>query len=98
VSVFFRVAALVECVSLIVLLANLATAHLPMITSVGGPTHGIAYLVVVVATRRDTDASRTAKALAFVPGIGGLLVLRLTADRGSGGRSPEDSVRPGASA
>lgn len=75
-SVFFRVAAVVECVSLVVLLVNLATAHLPVITSLGGPTHGLAYLVVVVATLRDPAASRTAKLLALVPGIGGLLVLR----------------------
>jgi hypothetical protein len=76
VSVFFRVAAVVECVSLVVLLVNLATAHLPVITSLGGPTHGLAYLVVVIATLRDPAASRVAKLLALVPGIGGLLVLR----------------------
>ncbi|MDQ3786606.1 MAG: DUF3817 domain-containing protein [Actinomycetota bacterium] len=86
-TVFFRVAALVECESLVVLFVNLATAHLPVITSLGGPTHGIAYLVVVVATLRDADASRTAKALAFVPGIGGLLVLRAVAPARSGARA-----------
>lgn len=75
-SVFFRVAALVECVSLAVLLVNLATVHLPVITSLGGPTHGLAYLVVVVMTLRDPAASRAAKVQSFVPGIGGLLVLR----------------------
>ena len=75
-SVFFRVAAAVECVSLVVLFVNLATVHLPVVTSLGGPTHGLAYLVVVVATLRNAVASRTAKALAWVPGIGGLLVLR----------------------
>lgn len=75
-TVFFRVAALVECVSLAVLFANLATVHLPVITSLGGPVHGMAYLVVVVATLRTAGAPRTVKALAFVPGIGGLLVLR----------------------
>ncbi len=78
-SVLFRVAALVECVSLVALLVNLVTAHLPAITSLGGPTHGLAYLVVVVATLRDPAASRAAKAQAFVPGIGGLLVLRAVA-------------------
>ena len=72
----FRVAAAVECLSLVVLLANLATAHLPAITSLGGPTHGLAYLVVVVTTLRAPAAPRTTKALAFIPGIGGLLVLR----------------------
>lgn len=75
----FRVAAAVECVSLVVLLVNLATVHLPVITSLGGPTHGLAYLVIVVATLRNPAASRTARMLAFVPGIGGLLVLRAAA-------------------
>jgi hypothetical protein len=79
VSVFFRVAAFVECVSLVVLLVNLATVHLPAITSLGGPTHGLAYLVVVVVTLRDPAASRAAKVLSFVPGVGGLLVLRAAA-------------------
>lgn len=72
----FRVAAAVECVSLLVLLTNLATAHLPVITSLGGPAHGLAYLVVVVATLRNPAASRAAKVLARVPGVGGLLVMR----------------------
>lgn len=70
-----RVAAAVECLSLVVLLVNLMTVHLPVITSLGGPVHGLAYLVVVVATLRDPAASRTAKVVAWVPGIGGLLVL-----------------------
>lgn len=72
----FRIAAVVECVSLVVLLVNLATVHLPVITSLGGPTHGLAYLVIVVATLRNPAATRMAKLLAWVPGIGGLLVLR----------------------
>ncbi|GAB1516306.1 hypothetical protein [Actinophytocola sp. KF-1] len=76
---YFRVAAAVECGSLVVLLVNLATVHLPAITSLGGPVHGLAYLVVVVATLRAATASRTAKVLAWVPGIGGLLVLRAAA-------------------
>jgi hypothetical protein len=71
-----RLAAAVECGSLAVLLVNLATAHLPVITSLGGPAHGLAYLVVVVATLRDPAATRTAKVLAWLPGIGGLLVTR----------------------
>ncbi|MFC4855058.1 hypothetical protein [Actinophytocola glycyrrhizae] len=74
----FCMAAVVECVSLVVLLANLVTVHLPVITSLGGPVHGMAYLVVVVATLRDPAASGAAKVLALVPGIGGLLVLRLS--------------------
>jgi hypothetical protein len=72
----FRVAAAVELVTLLVLLVNLATVHLPAITSLGGPTHGCAYLFVVVATLRNPSASPATKVMAWVPGIGGLLVAR----------------------
>lgn len=75
-----RVAAAVEFVSLAVLLVNLLTAHLPAITSLGGPTHGCAYLFVVVATLRHPAATRTTKLTAWIPGVGGLLVLRQLAD------------------
>jgi hypothetical protein len=71
-----RIAATVEFASLLVLLVNLATAHLPAITSLGGPVHGCAYLFVIVATFRRPAADRTAKVLAWVPAVGGLLVLR----------------------
>ncbi|WP_208762343.1 hypothetical protein [Microbispora bryophytorum] len=42
-------AAAAELGSLAVLLANLATVHLPPVSSLVGPLHGCAYLVVVVA-------------------------------------------------
>jgi hypothetical protein len=71
-----RIAAAVELVSLLVLLVNLATVHLPAITSLGGPAHGLAYLVVVVVTARQPAATTAAKVMAWVPGVGGLLVLR----------------------
>jgi hypothetical protein len=70
----FRAAAVVESVSLLVLLANLATAHVPVIATLCGPVHGLAYVAVVVIALRDPTALRSAKALAWVPGIGGLLV------------------------
>ena len=73
---WFRVVAAVELVSLLVLLVNLATVHLPAITSLGGPTHGCAYLVVVVATLRNPAATPATKVMAWLPGIGGLLVAR----------------------
>lgn len=71
-----RIAAAVECASLLILLVNLFTVHAEVITSLGGPTHGLAYLFIVVATLRNPMADKQAKALAFVPGVGGLLVLR----------------------
>jgi len=73
---FFRIAAFVELVTLVVLLANLATVHLKPVTSLIGPTHGCAYLVIVLATWRNGDVRTRAKAVALLPGIGGLLVMR----------------------
>jgi hypothetical protein len=79
----FRIAALAELVTLIVLLANLATVHLKPVTSLVGPTHGCAYLVIVVATWRTERAALTAKLMALLPGIGGFLVLRQLTAEGS---------------
>lgn len=73
---FFRIAALVEFVTLLVLLGNLATVHVQPVTSLFGPTHGCAYLVIVLATWRNGSATTPAKILALLPGIGGFLVLR----------------------
>ncbi|WP_314173719.1 DUF3817 domain-containing protein [Streptomyces winkii] len=71
-----RFAARTELISLIVMLANLFTVHLKPVSSLTGPTHGCAYLFVVIATWRLGQATTTAKVLALVPGIGGLLALR----------------------
>ena len=70
-----RVAAGAELATLLVLLANLATVHWPQVSSAIGPIHGCAYLLVIILTVRQSRATRT-RALAVVPGIGGLLVLR----------------------
>jgi hypothetical protein len=74
-----RMAARLEFVSLIVLLANLATVHWPAVSSAVGPIHGCAYLYVIIATAREGTATRRDKLIAFVPAIGGLLVLHLLA-------------------
>ncbi|MEU7884498.1 hypothetical protein AB0B54_03270 [Microbispora bryophytorum] len=84
-----RVAAAVELGSLAVLLANLATVHLPPVSSLVGPLHGCAYLVVVVAAARDAGCDPTGEALAWLPGIGGLLVLRRLA------RTPREKAAAG---
>ncbi|MGW7492393.1 DUF3817 domain-containing protein [Streptomyces sp. NPDC054786] len=69
-------AAPIELVSLIVLLANLATVHLKPLSALMGPLHGCAYLFVVIAAWRHDGADSTAKAAAVIPGIGGLLARR----------------------
>lgn len=71
-----RIAARGELISLIILLTNLATAHLEPVSSLAGPTHGCAYLFVVVTTWRLEQATTVTKATAVIPGIGGLLALR----------------------
>ncbi|MEV0082234.1 hypothetical protein [Saccharopolyspora sp. NPDC050642] len=70
-----RIAAGVEAASLVILLLNLFTAHLSAITSLGGPVHGMAYLVTIAATFL-VPAPPSARWLAVIPGIGGLLALR----------------------
>lgn len=47
-----RIVAHAEPISLIVMLANIFTIHLKPISSAMGPTHGCAYLFVVIATWR----------------------------------------------
>jgi hypothetical protein len=79
-----RTAALVELLSLVLLLANLATVHWPPVASLLGPVHGCAYLFVIGATLRVTADLRT-RLLAVVPGIGGLLVLRRLGSGRAGG-------------
>ncbi|MET9290681.1 hypothetical protein [Streptomyces sp. NPDC003077] len=86
-----RIAAHAELVSLVVMLANLATVHLPPVSSLMGPTHGCAYLFVVVATWRQQQAATSTKAVAVIPGIGGLLALRRLERGGSGNRSSTSS-------
>ncbi|MGK5530727.1 DUF3817 domain-containing protein [Streptomyces sp. URMC 129] len=71
-----RAAAVVEALSLAVLLGNLFTAHHPVVSSVVGPVHGSAYLVAVVAVFVGEDVPRAARPRAFVPGVGGLWALR----------------------
>lgn len=75
-------AAWAEFVSLAALLLNLATVHLPAITSLGGPVHGCAYLFVVVLALRRPGLGPGTRLLGLVPGVGGLLVMRRTGARG----------------
>ncbi|MCI0384045.1 hypothetical protein LJ221_06485 [Streptomyces sp. CNQ085] len=70
-----RIAAGAEAATLAVLLANLLTVHARPVTSLAGPLHGTAYLVVIAAAWQTTTAAG-ARWYALVPGIGGLLALR----------------------
>ena len=79
-----RISTVIELLSLILLLANLATVHWPPIATLLGPVHGCAYLFVIGSTMSVTGDLRTRLA-AVVPGIGGLLVLRRLGARRDGG-------------
>jgi hypothetical protein len=69
-----RIAARVELASLLLLLVNLATVHVPAVATLLGPLHGCAYLVAVGAA-----PGTRARLLALIPGIGGLLAERRVA-------------------
>ncbi|MFF0223640.1 DUF3817 domain-containing protein [Streptomyces sp. NPDC004629] len=75
------------------MLANIATAHLEPVSSLMGPTHGCAYLFVVIAAWRLRQATTTAKAVAVIPGIGGLLALRLLDRSGATRQDPEKATQ-----
>ena len=58
--------------------------HWPQVAAAVGPTHGCAYLFVIILTLRQSPLPRT-RATACIPGVGGLLVLReLTRSQGDG--------------
>jgi len=88
-----RIAAHAELISLVIMLANLATAHLKPISSLMGPTHGCAYLFVIGATWRLHQATNTTKATAVIPGIGGLLALRRLSRAGTVPPHPEKAIQ-----
>ena len=78
-------ASVVEAVSLVVLLVNRVSVHLPAVTSSVGPLHGFAYLATIATAFLAPLATRT-RLLTLVPGVGGLLALRRA--RTDGYRSP----------
>ncbi|MEV0148240.1 MULTISPECIES: hypothetical protein [unclassified Nonomuraea] len=84
-----RLASGVEALSLATLLVNLLTVHTGVITTFGGPLHGMSYLVVVGAVSMAPAAAGSgARWRAFVPGVGGLLALRRLRSR----PAPSDAV------
>ncbi|WP_406430773.1 hypothetical protein OHB00_02605 [Streptomyces sp. NBC_00631] len=71
-----RASAIIELVSLAVLLVNMATGNAQQIAALFGPLHGVAWLFGILATWRDPQRSTGAALRAVIPGIGGLLALR----------------------
>lgn len=87
------IASVAEAVTLLVLLINRVSAHLPAVTSVVGPVHGFAYLATV-ATAFLVPLATRARLLTLVPGVGGLLALRSARTTGVRGTDEPDE-RPG---
>ncbi|MFH9469553.1 DUF3817 domain-containing protein [Streptomyces clavifer] len=88
-----RTAAGVEFASLLVLLVNLATVHWPAVSSLTGPTHGCAYLLVIVQVMRTPGTNGRTKLYALLPGVGGLLALRQYGRRQSATAEPHVAER-----
>ena len=72
---WLSIATAAEVASLVALLLNLATVHLPAVASALGPLHGFCYLATIaLAWQLPVPASVRLRSL--VPAVGGLLVLR----------------------
>jgi hypothetical protein len=76
VRTLLRVLALLEPVTLAVLLLNLSTLRVPVVAQVVGPVHGACYLSIIVVTLLLERLPSRLRLLALVPGVGGLLVER----------------------
>ena len=67
--------AVTEFVTLVVLLANLATVHVATVAAVVGPVHGCAYLAAIVGTATRSGLLSRPALLCLIPGVGGLLAV-----------------------
>ncbi|MFG2196965.1 hypothetical protein [Streptomyces sp. NPDC048639] len=91
-----RIAAGAEAASFAVLLGNLLTTHTQAITTLVGPLHGTAYLVVIaVASTAPSAASPGVLWRAAIPGVGGLLALRRIRNRPRRSRPPTRHTQEG---
>jgi hypothetical protein len=76
VRLLWKVFPVVELVTLLILLTNLAAGHDPWVAAVIGPIHGCAYLATIVLALITEHAGARARWLALVPGVGGFLSAR----------------------
>jgi hypothetical protein len=70
-----RIAGVLEAVSLLALVSNLAFIHQQPFAAALGPIHGIIYVIVVVLSFLTPLPIRN-RLFGLIPGIGGLLVVR----------------------
>jgi hypothetical protein len=88
---WLRRTSVVEVASLAVLLGNRASLDVDALSALVGPVHGTAYLATI-ALAALASPSAAARALAWVPVVGGLLALRLS--RPARPAPPPDSPPP----
>jgi hypothetical protein len=66
-----------ELVTLVLMFANIVTAHRLEISRVLGPVHGLAYTATLITAVLVAGGRHRVWLLALVPGIGGLLAARV---------------------
>ncbi|MFD6446602.1 hypothetical protein ACFWEJ_15975 [Promicromonospora sp. NPDC060204] len=70
-----EVLSVLELVSVVLLLGNLATVHVEGVASALGPAHGALYLAVAVTALLGQGLLLRTRLLALVPVLGGVLTL-----------------------
>jgi hypothetical protein len=78
---WLRITAVAEPLTLLLLLVNLATAHVAAIASLLGPVHGMTYLAGIVLAH-NAGLPLRGRVLAWIPAVGAWLATRTT------GRTP----------
>ena len=71
-----QVAAAAELGTLLLMLVNLATVHVPAVSSALGALHGFAYTATVITAVLVSGGEHGVWARALLPGVGGLLAAR----------------------
>jgi hypothetical protein len=69
------VLAATELFSLLVLLINLATVHVPVVATILGPLHGCVYLATIIGATMAAGPKSLPTLLSIIPGIGGTLAV-----------------------
>ncbi len=71
------VLAAIEFGTLLVLLLNVATVHVPVVATILGPLHGCAYAAAIVGTAMRTGPISLPTLLSVVPGVGSSFAVAL---------------------
>ncbi|WP_216899106.1 hypothetical protein [Nocardia alni] len=71
----------IEFITLLLMLANLATIHLPEVPRVLGPVHRLAYTGTIVTAILVRGGSHRVWLLSLIPGIGGILASRVVSPK-----------------